>query len=270
MSAADPYEAAEEAIRSRLDQSLHPRGPEMLYQHVASADIGPESTLLDLGCNMGKHSFELHRRFGCHVVGVDIDAYYIERAVALLASHPRLQDAVMFRVGSADAIPADDNSFDLVWCRDVLELVDNLARTYREINRVLKPSGRAVIYTMCATDLMEPQEAGRLYAGLSGIKALSMLSANHEEAIAGAGLKVVETDMLGPEWGEFDQEHTGKPAKCLLRVARLLRSRAAFVREFGEANYEVAIADRLWHVYRMIGKLAGHIYVLEKVADPST
>jgi SAM-dependent methyltransferase len=262
----DPYEAAEEAIQAWLDASLSPRGPESLFDYVGDFALARESVVLDLGCNMGTFSLALSQRFKCRVVGIDIDPYYIEQAAKQAREHG-IEQSVSFRVGSAESIPAESGTFDAVWCRDVLELVGDLDATYREIFRVLKPGRRALIYTMCATDLLEPLEASALYAGLGDIKAQSMLPGSHDDAIGRSGLTVVSREVLGAEWGEFAAETTGKPARCLLQVARLLRSKESFVRQFGESNYETAIADRLWHVYRMIGKLSGLIYVLQKPAD---
>ncbi len=34
-----------------------------------------------------------------------------------------------------------------------------------------------------------------------------------------------------------------------------------YVERFGRANYDVMLADCLWHVYRMIGKLGTRVYV---------
>ena len=261
----DPYEAVEEDIQAWLNASLNPRGPESLFDYLGDFALGRESVVLDLGCNMGDFSFALNQRFGCRVVGVDIDPYYIEQAEKR-ARNDGSEQSVSFRVGSAENIPAESGAFDAVWCRDVLELVGDLDATYKEIFRVLRTGGVTLIYTMCATDLLEPREASALYSGLSDIKAQSMLPGSHDDAIGRSGLTVLSREVLGGEWGEFAAETTGKPARCLLQVARLLRSKESFVRQFGESNYEIAIADRLWHVYRMIGKLSGLIYILQKPA----
>jgi hypothetical protein len=70
--------------------------------------------------------------------------------------------------------------------------------------------------------------------------------------------------VLGSEWGEFDQESTGKPARKLLHAARLLRDPDRYVKQFGQENYDIALGDCLWHLYRLIGKTSGRIYVLAK------
>lgn len=166
-------------------------------------------------------------------------------------------------LGSAEAIPADDASFDLVWCRDVLVHVDDLRSAYNEIGRVLKRGGRALIYQMFATDLLEPQEAGLLARSL-GFVLESGRPERTDEAIAAAGLRVDRIADIGSEWSEWAQETNGGPARKLLRAARLRRSADVYIERYGREVYDMAMADNLWHVYAMIGKLHRRAYLLTK------
>jgi len=36
------------------------------------------------------------------------------------------------------------------------------------------------------------------------------------------------------------------------------------VEQFGQAAYDVMLCDCFWHVYRMLGKLQGRVYLLSK------
>ena len=49
--------------------------------------------------------------------------------------------------GSVDAIPVEDASFDLVLCLQVLEHVPDPPAAVRELRRVLRPGGRALVST---------------------------------------------------------------------------------------------------------------------------
>jgi hypothetical protein len=42
----------------------------------------------------------------------------------------------------------------------------------------------------------------------------------------------------------------------------LLRAPERYIREFGQSAYEIMLADCLWHVYHMVGKLSARVYVL--------
>ena len=54
----------------------------------------------------------------------------------------------------------------------------------------------------------------------------------------------------------------GHDDRHLRHAARLLRDRGRYIQRFGAANYDIALGDCLWHIYRMIGKLSGRIYLL--------
>lgn len=110
----------------------------------------------------------MRRRFSFNVLGIDPNPVQIEIARHRVTSERR--DDLRFEVGRVENIPAKANTFDLVWCRDVLERVDDLPGAYREIYRVFKPGGRALIYVMCATDLLEPHETSVVFEPLEVVE----------------------------------------------------------------------------------------------------
>ena len=88
-----------------------------------------------------------------------------------------------------------------------------------------------------------------------------------EAAITGAGLRIDQCIVLGSQWGEYAQEHHGSGGRHhLLHAARLRRDPGRYIQQFGAANYDIALGDGLWHVYRMIGKLSARIYLLSAPA----
>jgi SAM-dependent methyltransferase len=269
VQAYESFGRIEELFKQDLDESLHPRGAAMLYDLVGALALPRRAAALDVGCGEGGHSIELARRFGLDVRGVDPLPWHLELARRELerrtAELPALGESVRFEEGSAESLPVDDAAVDLVWCRDVLVHVEDLPRAYGEFRRVLKPGGRALVYQMFATELLEPREAERLLP-VMGCVAASMVPANTETAIRKAGLRIDRRIAVGTEWGEHDQESSGKPARQLLHAARLLRDPDRYVQRFGQSNYDLALGDCLWHVYRMIGKLSGRIYVLSSAA----
>jgi SAM-dependent methyltransferase len=261
------YGQIEESFNEALDATLRPRGPDWLYDLVARLQLPSGAVVLDAGCGAGRHTIELARRFGLSVRGIEPASLELNGAMAALAeaavAEPRLRDLVTFEMGSVTDLPAADRSVDLVWCRDVLCLVEDLRGAYAEIRRVLKPGGRALIYQAFATDRLEPREAAWLLPTM-GCVARNMRPAFTEDAIHEAGLMVERCYVLESEWGEFGQEQTGKPARKLLHAARLLRDPQRYIEQFGPENYDIALGDALWHVYRMIGKLSDRVYVLSR------
>ena len=114
---------------------------------------------------------------------------------------------------------------------------------------------------MFATDRLEPRETAGICAALDCVPG-SMEPGRTEAAIAAAGLRIDECIVLGTEWGEFIEEASGKAGRLLLRAGRLLRDPDRYSDRFGRRNYEIKLGDCLWHVYRLIGKLSGRIYML--------
>ncbi|HEY8292851.1 MAG TPA: methyltransferase domain-containing protein, partial [Thermomicrobiales bacterium] len=83
---------------------------------------------LDVGCGGGFLAEEF-AKLGCTVTGIDPSAPTIAQAAAH-AEETGL--AITYRVASGEAIPFADATFDIVYCCDVLEHVDNLDRVIAE------------------------------------------------------------------------------------------------------------------------------------------
>jgi SAM-dependent methyltransferase len=260
--AYDDYSRIEADFESALDASPDPRGPDYLYDLVAAMKLPPGATAIDVGCGEGRHSINLSDRFGLAVTGIDPIDHQLRVARAAAGDRP-----ITFVAGTAESIPVPDATVDLVWCRDVLVHVHDLAAAYREFRRVLGPGGRALIYQMVAGPALEPREAQWLWATMF-VAPASADPATTEAAISAVGLHVDARIDLSTEWGEWAQEQGGKPGRKLLHAARLLRGRDTFARQYGDDACETMLADCLWHVYAMIGKLTRRAYVLSNLSDP--
>jgi 2-polyprenyl-6-hydroxyphenyl methylase/3-demethylubiquinone-9 3-methyltransferase len=92
---------------------------------------------LDIGCGGGFLAEEF-AKLGCSVTGIDPSAPSIAQAAAHAAGAGL---TIAYRVASGEAIPFADAFFDIVYCCDVLEHVDNLDKVIAETARVLKPGG---------------------------------------------------------------------------------------------------------------------------------
>ncbi len=92
---------------------------------------------LDIGCGGGLLAEEF-AQLGCQVTGIDPAPAAIEVAKAH-AEGAGL--TIEYRVAAGEQIPYDDESFDIVYCCDVLEHVNDLDKVMAETARVLKPEG---------------------------------------------------------------------------------------------------------------------------------
>jgi SAM-dependent methyltransferase len=256
----DAFERIEEEFQGFLDESLQPRGPELLYDIVAGLGLPRGAAVLDLGCGRGEQSLELARRFGFAVTGVDP----VSRQQALLddveRDEPELRPLLRFEHGGAESLPIADDSVDLIWCREALYFFD-LDDVLVECLRVLRPGGRMLIYSNFNGERMEPREAAWLWEQL-GSRAANTDIEHVEAAFERAGFATEDVVALGSEFGEFSQETRGEPGRRLLHAARLLREPERYIDRFGQANYDIMLSDCFWHIYRLMGKLTSRIYVL--------
>jgi SAM-dependent methyltransferase len=239
------------AIHARLDRSLDPRGPDSMLE-VAAAYLSPGDTVLDVGCRDGRHLIELVRRTGARGVGLDPVPNFGDPADA----------DVRFDEGVMETLPYGDGEFDLVWCRDAIEVVEPLDTAFAEAARVLRPGGRMVLYTVYA---------GTLEAGDEALLAqnLVVLRANLEEtrveaAFVRAGFDVERKDGVGSEWREWEEEREQPVSRDLLQLARLRRRREELARDAGEELVGHVESSLQWRLWLLLGKLRPVLYVLVK------
>jgi SAM-dependent methyltransferase len=96
--------------------------------------------VLEVGCGAG---VDLARfaKGGASVVGVDLSSSAIDLARANFEQQSLAGD---FRVADGEALPFEDNSFDLVFAHGVVQYTADPKRLVDECRRVLKPGGEAV------------------------------------------------------------------------------------------------------------------------------
>jgi SAM-dependent methyltransferase len=258
------YSPRHHALIETLDRSLDPRGPEMLLD-AAARHLRQQSRILDIGCRDARYLIRLVQDHDCGGVGFDPVDWHVERARAAV-DEAGLGERIEITKGVIEQIEQPDDHFDFIWCRDVLELVEGLDRGLLEAARVLKRDGRMLIYTVFATDLLEPGEAAMI-SGPLGSDPANLDEESMEAAFERAGLVVERKDVIGTEWREYEEERTRPVSRDLLRLARLRRTRAEIVEEYGQDLYDRAQASLHWLTYLFLGKLQPTMYVLERGAS---
>lgn len=101
-----------------------------------------KSTCVDIGCGGGYISYEITKHSNCKIIGIDSSKEAIDFALKN-NSNPNIE----YLVASAENIPLQDESADIVLCIGVLEHIQNIDKALKEINRILKPKGRIVVVT---------------------------------------------------------------------------------------------------------------------------
>jgi ubiquinone/menaquinone biosynthesis C-methylase UbiE len=107
-----------------------------------AADLPADASALDLAPGPGYFAVEL-ARLGCaHVAGLDISRSFVD-----IAREQARQAGVKidFRLGNASAMPFEADRFDFLLCRAAFKNFSQPLHALREMRRVLKPGGRALI-----------------------------------------------------------------------------------------------------------------------------
>ena len=93
--------------------------------------------VLDVGCGGGLLAEEF-ARLGCAVTGIDPSG----ESLAAAREHAAAQGlTIAYQRSMGEALPFAADSFDVVYCCDVLEHVDDPEQVIAETARVLKPGG---------------------------------------------------------------------------------------------------------------------------------
>jgi len=146
----NPHDSAEEF--AAYYGSRH-QSPEMIARFEAikrkilafieKNDKKPPVSVLDIGCGAGAQAM-LWAKDGYQVSALDINERLIELA------RTRAKESVLdidFRLGSADALPWEDEKFDVCLAPELLEHVANWEQVLNELARVLKRDGTLFLST---------------------------------------------------------------------------------------------------------------------------
>jgi len=119
--------------------------PEMRAE-LAELPLPAGSRGLDAGCGVGLYALWLADAIGPdgRIVAIDPSPERIADAQQIIKNTPEA-DRITVRQGDATAIDEPDQSFDWVWCSDVLHHIDTAVAALRECVRVVCPGGAMII-----------------------------------------------------------------------------------------------------------------------------
>lgn len=235
--------ATQDRVSDEYDGVRYQRSSSVRYHEDTMRQLvelaPPHGSVLDDGCGTGAF-LEFARRSETRVeryVGVDVSRGMLSHAARRLALSG--QDQILVQA-DACRLPFADDTFDVVYARALLHHLPAPAEGLREIRRVLKPGGTAVVLDPNKTILSElPRYLARR---------TQHFDADHKnfrvdelQRLVRAELTIQQTRFFGyvaypllgfPDLINFDALGVGRLTGPLLRLDRLL-AKVPSLRRFG-------------------------------------
>lgn len=157
------HHLSDEEIRARYDALSHRGGlgPEFLGRVLALAGDLTGLVVLDVGCGKGELLAELAARYpGAELYGVDLSTARLREAAERGALKVILAEADVQK-----SIPFPGGFFDRIFCTETLEHLKDPERCLREVGRVLRADGRAIVTVPNATGFAPFHRLGPVIPG---------------------------------------------------------------------------------------------------------
>jgi SAM-dependent methyltransferase len=203
--------------------------------------------VLEVGCGLGTDGAQFAKA-GAHYTGVDLT----EAAVDLGRRRFELFNLPGdFRVADAEALDFADNSFDLVYSHGVLHHTPDTAGAIREIHRVLRPGGRAVVmlyhrnsYNYRVNISILRRAGVHLLRWKPGVKLVRLATGESEDSLREHARRLrSDSSYLGSQ--EFLSQNTDGAGNPLARVYSRDEARGLF-HDFSKVELRTHFLNKKW------------------------
>ena len=204
-------------------------------------------SVLEVGCGLGTDGAQFAKA-GAKYTGVDLTDAAIDLAKRRfdLFNLPGT-----FRVADAERLLFANNSFDIVYSHGVLHHTPDTATAVREIHRVLRPGGKAVVmlyhrdsYNYRVNISMLRRAGVNLLKWNAGVKLVHLLTGEAEERLREhARLLKIQSDYSNSE--EFLSQNTDGAGNPLARVYSRSEARELF-RDFAHVEMHTHFLNKRW------------------------
>lgn len=170
---------------------FHIGGRAATERFIEQLDFSAKDHVIDVGCGLGGAARFVANKYKSRVTGIDLTHEYVETGKAL-CTWVKLDRQVVLHPGSALSMPFEDEIFDGGYMLHVGMNIEDKARLFKEIHRVLRTGSCFGIY-----DVIRNNEGELAYpvpwAAESGTCNLATLDM-YRQALAGAGFEIVREE----------------------------------------------------------------------------
>ena len=214
---------------------------------AAGFDQTKDLAVLEVGCGLGTDGAQFAKA-GADYTGIDLT----DAAVDLAKRRFELfQLPGNFRVADAEHLNFPDNSFDLVYSHGVLHHTPDTAAAVREIHRVLRPGGKAVVmlyhrdsYNYRVNISLLRRAGAQLLRLKSGVKLVHLLTGEPETSLQDHARQLqTKSNYLNND--EFLSRNTDGAGNPLARVYSRSEARALF-NDFAHVDLRTYFLNKRW------------------------
>ena len=204
-------------------------------------------SVFEIGCGLGTDGAQFAKA-GARYTGVDLT----EAAVDLARRRFELfQLPGTFQVADAEQLDFPDNSFDLVYSHGVLHHTPNTAAAVHEINRVLRPGGRAIVmlyhrdsYNYRVNISILRRAGVHLLRWNAGVKFAQVLTGEGEDSLR-EHARQLRSDSHYLSADEFLSRNTDGAGNPLARVYSRSEARELF-KDFASVELRTYFFNKRW------------------------
>jgi ubiquinone/menaquinone biosynthesis C-methylase UbiE len=219
--------------------------------HIPSAagfDNSQGRSVLEIGCGLGTDGARFASA-GAIYTGVDLTEAAIDLARRRFAFENLPGE---FRVADAERLEFPDDSFDIVYSHGVLHHTPDTHAAIREVHRVLKPGGRAVVmlyhrdsYNYRVNIGVLRRMGAQLLKSEAGLKLAHRLTGEPVESLREHAARIKDDAGQYLSASEFLSRNTDGAGNPLTRVYSRREARELF-KDFDEVDFAVHFLNKRW------------------------
>lgn len=180
----------------------HPGGLHLTRKILSKEKINESMQVLDVGCGTGQTSAYISQQYRCHVTALDYNKLMLEKAKMRFQS---MKLPIEVQHGSAEDLPFEDESFDLILSESVTAFTD-ISKTIPEYKRVLKPNGVLIAIEMVRAGVASEKQKKEIL-DFYGVKQL-LHEREWQSRFQEAGFKEIDVEIVELHTDVFQMQNT--------------------------------------------------------------